>query len=74
MLQCSNPDSMLWKLHQKAKFRLFRHNDLRQLGFQNDKKDKNFDFMGPSRFSGITGNAKNYLKDGKFHESDEILN
>ena len=27
-LQCSNPDSMLWKFHQKAKFRPFRHDDL----------------------------------------------
>ena len=44
VLQCSNPDSMLWKLHQKAKFRLFKHNDLWQLGFQNGKKDENFDF------------------------------
>ena len=44
VLQCWNPDSMLWKLHQKAKFRLFRYNDLWQLGFQNGKKDENFDF------------------------------
>ena len=45
VLQCSNPDSMLWKLHQKAKFRLFIDNDLWQSGFQNGKKDENFDFM-----------------------------
>ena len=44
VLQCSNPDIIVWKLHQKAKFRLLRHNDLRQLGFQNGKKDENFDF------------------------------
>ena len=40
VLQCSNPDSMLLKLYQKAKFRLFRNNNLWQLGFQNGKKMK----------------------------------
>ena len=41
VFQCSNPDSMLWKLHQKAKFTLSRHNDL----FQNGKNNKNLNFM-----------------------------
>ena len=31
-------------------------------------------FSGPGRFSGITRNAGNYVKDGKFHKSDQILN
>ena len=31
---------MLWKLHQKAKFRLFRHND-----FGNFTKKQNSDYL-----------------------------
>ena len=30
--------------------------------------------MWPGRFPGITGNAGNHRKDGKFHKSDQILN
>ena len=35
----------------KAKFRLFRHNDWCQLGFQNRKKDENSDFTEIFSFS-----------------------
>ena len=42
---------LLWKLHQKVKFRLLRHNDLWHLGFQNGKKDENSDFMEIFSFS-----------------------
>ena len=42
---------LLWKLYQKVKFRLLRHNDLWHLGFQNGKKDENSDFMEIFSFS-----------------------
>ena len=51
VLQFANPDSMLWKLHQKANFRLFRR---RQLAFQNREKDKNLDFMEIFHFRSLT--------------------
>ena len=43
---CWNPDSILWRVHQEAKFRLFRHKDLWLLGCENGKNYKSWEYFG----------------------------